>query len=154
MYLRRRNLNLSIERAIYEPAKRDAHGNICKPAVRTTRYVGSIKSYARFCEVPSEVISQLSEEERAELQEVLRCNEPKPFTSIDYAISSLHSAARELSTGTEKLKQADIKKLLEGKIKSIDAAWEAFFKAAQEQGLKRKRKSARKSVVATSPSAS
>lgn len=154
MYLRRRNLNLSIERAIYEPAKKDANGNVCKPAVRTTHYVGSIKTYARFCEVPSEVISQLSEEERAELQEVLRCNEPKPFTSIDYAISSLNSAVRELSSSSEKLKQTDIKKLLEGKIKSIDAAWDAFFRAAQEQGLKRKRKSVRKSPASDSPSAS
>lgn len=154
MYLRRRNLNLSIERAIYEPAKKDANGNVCKPAVRTTRYVGSIKSYARFCDVPSEVISQLSDDERTELQEVLRCNEPRPFQSIDYAISSLNSAARELSSGPEKLKHEDVKKLLEGKIKSIDAAWEAFFKAAQEQGLKRKRKSVRKSPVSDSPSAS
>lgn len=149
MYLRKRKFNLSIERATYEPAKKDALGNIVKPAVRSTRYIGSLPSFAPFSDVPKELLQQLTEVEKQELKEALKKNEPTPFGSLDHIPTNLENAAFELRNCVREHGAIEAKKLLDQKIRAADAAWAAFFRAAQDLGLKRNRRVTKKPKVLT-----
>ncbi len=144
MYLRKRNSNLSIERAIYEPAQKDALGNVIKPAVRTTRYIGSISAYSSFSRVPAELLQQLTESEVFELKEALKGNEPSAFAYLDSVPISLMRATKEISACIDEFGVNNARKMLEKRMKAIDEAWVSFFKTAQDQGLKRRRKALRK----------
>ena len=143
MYLRTRNTNLSIERAIYEPATKDATGEILKPAVRTTLYIGSVKTYTPYAAVPSEILDKLTDDENAELKRALIANEPKPFQWLDGIARYLNFATQDIKACHAKHGVDETKRMLEDKVKAADEAWNVFFKTAQEHGLKRKRTGAR-----------
>lgn len=147
MYLRKRNSNLSIERAIYEPAKKDSMGNIITVAVRSTHYVGSIHSFTPFSGVPKEILQQLTEAEKLELKDALKANEPKPFGSFDRIPVTLEIAALEIRAFVKEHGAVEAKRLLDSKMKAAHAAWTAFFKAAQDYGLKRNRRASKKPKV-------
>lgn len=140
MFIRKRNANLSLERAVYRPAVKDAQGTILTHPVRTTDYIGSVRSYTRFASVPGDLLEKLSGEERAELQEALKENEPRRDLWLSQLAFIIGHAASEIKTcvdsigGSEGVK----KKELEVTMKAIDDAWTHFFKTAQEHGLKRK----------------
>ena len=140
MFIRKRNANLSLERAIYKPAVKDAQGTIITHPVRTTDYVGSVKSYTCFANVSPVLLEKLSDEEKTELREALKENEPKSDYWLDRLANSIRYAAGEIKTCVDVSDGSDTvkRKQLEVKIKAIDDAWLHFFKTAQEHGLKRK----------------
>lgn len=140
MFIRKRNSNWSIERAIYKPAVKDKQGTIITHPVRTTDYVGSVKSYTCFASVSPYLLEKLSDEEKTELQEALKENEPKSDYWLDRLASSIRYAAGEIKTCVDISGGSDMvtRKQLEAKIKAIDDAWLHFFQTAQAHGLKRK----------------
>lgn len=142
MFIRKRNSNWSLERAVYKPAVKDAQGTIITHPVRTTEYVGSVKGYGRFAHVPGALLERLSEEEKGELREALRGNEPQPDYWLNQLDQMIRRAATEIQVCVAVLVGADAgkRKLLDAKMRAIDDAWRHFFKTAQEHGLKRKSK--------------
>ena len=148
MFIRERKFNWSLERAVYKPAVEDTGGAIITHPVRTTEYLGSIKSYSRFAHVSGELLEKLSDEEKSQLRDALKGNEPQHdlwLGQLDYAIR--HAAAEikacvDMSSGENVAKR----KLLEAKMKAIDDAWNHFFKSAQDHGLKRKSRRAVKAL--------
>jgi hypothetical protein len=141
-----------MERAIYRPAIKDVNGTTVTHAVRTTEYIGSIKEYARFANLPDELIEKLSEEEKVELREALKCNEPRQDMWLSLLCSTIRCAASEIKACAE-ASSADAakKKLLESTMKGIDEAWAHFFTTAQDHGLKRRAR--RPTKVKTQPGA-
>jgi hypothetical protein len=152
VFIRKRNKNWSMERAIYRPAIKDVNGTTVTHAVRTTEYIGSIKEYARFANLPDELIEKLSEEEKVELREALKCNEPRQDMWLSLLCSTIRCAASEIKACAE-ASSADAakKKLLESTMKGIDEAWAHFFTTAQDHGLKRRAR--RPTKVKTQPGA-
>jgi hypothetical protein len=140
MYLRKRNSNLSIERAVYEPAIKDEQGAIIKAAVRTTAYIGSIGVHERYRAVPDKILERLSEEEKEELRKALATNEPDPHFWLDELPGYMGLAARQLRDNSKGLANPEEKKSMEARVKRISEAWDKFFKEAQDCGLKRKAK--------------
>lgn len=138
MFFRLRKSNLSLERAVYKPAVKDSAGNVVVHPVRTTEYVGSLKAHTTYSTVPPELMEKLGVSERAELKEILKENEPKG----DYWISSLHHhihwCIHELHIRVKQNSAPESRKTLELQIKAAEVEWRAFFKAAQDVGLKRK----------------
>lgn len=134
MFIRKRNTNISLERAVYKPAVKDAQGAIIAHPVRTTDYIGSVKSYTCFASVSPVLLEKLSDEEKTELRKALKENETKPDYWLERLANSMRYAAGEIkacvdiSGGTDMVKR----KQLEAKIKAIDDAWLHFFKTAQE----------------------
>lgn len=151
MYLRKRKSNLSIERAVYEPAQKDSLGNVIKPAVRSTLYLGSIPSFTSFNNVPKELLQQLTEAERLELRDALKANEPKPLGTLGRIPATLEIATLEIRNFVKEHGPAEAKRLLDLKMKAADAAWAAFFKAAQDHGLKRKGRASKKPKAPLAP---
>jgi hypothetical protein len=140
MYLRKRNSNLSIEKAVYEPAIKDQQGTITKPAVRTTAYIGSIGVRTRYSAVPDKILGRLSDEEKDELRKALAHNEPDPYFWLDGLPHDMGMAALQLRENSRGVANQETKKLMDAKVKKISEAWEKFFKTAQDCGLKRKSK--------------
>lgn len=140
MFIRRRKENWSLERAVYKPAVKDAQGNIITHPVRTTEYVGSVKSYSRFAYVKVDLLQKLSEEEKAALRDALKENEPKPDRRLNQLANTIRCAAGDIKASVDSGSGSDVatRKQLEATIKGIDDAWLYFFKTAQEHGLKRK----------------
>lgn len=138
MYLRKRNSNISIEKAIYTPAQKDDQGCVIKAVVRSTKYLGSVKVWTQFKDVPQKILQELSAEEIAELQKELAPNQPKEFSSLERLSYTLSSASSDLQGCVAKYGLEEAKKLLEARMKTADEAWTAFFKTAQDLGLKRK----------------
>ncbi len=138
MFCRTRKSNLSLERAIYKPAEKDADGKIVVHPVRTTEYVGSISKHIRFANVPADLLAKLDDDEKTVLRLALEDNEPKP----DYWLANLpryvERSAEELSACAGRISCAEERKDLEIRVKAVEAAWRRFFKTAQELGLKRK----------------
>lgn len=151
MYLRIRNSNLSIERAVYEPAVKDSQGNVIKPAVRSTLYIGSFRASRPFGRVPQEILQQLSDIEKQELKEALKENEPKRFQSFDLVPDILQLAASEIRTFAIESGSKETKRQLDLKMKAADVAWATFFKAAQEHGLKRNKRASKRPEVRFEP---
>lgn len=143
MYLRKRNSNISIEKAVYVPAIKDERGTITTPAVRTTAYIGSIRERTRYNAVPDNILGRLSDEEKDELRKVLAHNEPDPYFWLDGLPHDMGMAALQLRENSKGVANPDTKKLMEAKVKKISDAWEKFFKTAQDCGLKRKSKRSR-----------
>jgi hypothetical protein len=142
MYLRERNSNISIEKAIYLPAQKNEQGAVVKPAVRSTKYLGSIHRWTRFNNVPRKILDELSAEEHSELQKALAKNEPKDLAELDALPLQLANASRDLKDCVAKHGIEEAKKILESRLKAADGAWAAFFKTAQTIGLKRKSRQA------------
>lgn len=140
MFIRKRNANLSLERAIYKPAVKDAQGTIITHPVRTTDYVGSVNLYTRFDNVPGDLLEKLSDDEKAELREALKENEPRPDLWLSQLAFVIRRAAGEIKTCVDSIDGSEgvKKKELEVTMKAVDEAWVHFFKTAQEHGLKRK----------------
>jgi hypothetical protein len=151
MFLRKRKFNLSLERAVYKPAVKDAEGIIITHPVRTTEYLGSVKSHSRFEDVSNSLLQKLSDEEKLELKDALKDNEPRVDYWFYQLANSLQYAAGEIKSCVDSIGGGDTvkKKQVEAQMKAIDAAWLDFFKTAQVHGLKRK---ARRPSKAQSPS--
>lgn len=134
-----------MERAIYRPAIKDANGTTVTHAVRTTEYIGSVKESARFAHLPDELIEKLSEEEKVELREALKCNEPSEDMWLSLLGNTIRYAANEIKACAE-ASSADAakRKLLEARMKGIDESWTHFFATAQDHGLKRRLRRAAK----------
>ncbi len=153
MYLRERKSNVSIEKAIYVPAQKNEQGVVIKPAVRSTKYLGSIYSWTRFKHVPEKVLVELNAEEISELQYALAKNEPKEFSDLDALPHSLAIASRDLKDCVAKHGHEEAKKVLAMRLKAVDKAWAEFFGTAQALGLKRKAKRAATKSAAQSTAA-
>lgn len=140
MFIRKRNSNWSLERAVYKPAVKDPQGTIVTHPVRTTEYVGSLKGWERYAEVSSDLLEKLTEAEKLELKDALKGNEVRPDFWLNQLDSDIRRAAGELRVCVELSSGADVskRKLLEAKMKLIDEAWAYFFKTAQDHGLKRR----------------
>ena len=138
MYLRERNSNISIEKAIYLPAQKDEHGTVIKPAVRTTKYLGSIHTWTRFSGVPAELLEELTAEEQSELRQALAKNEPRELAGLEELPLFLGMASRNLRDCVAKRGLEHAKKELDIHLKAAEKAWAEFFKTAQTVGLKRK----------------
>lgn len=153
MFIRRRKENWSLERAVYKPAVKDAQGNIIKHPVRTTEYLGSVNSYSLFAYVKVDLLQKLSEEEKAELRDALKKNEPKPDRRLNQLAGAIRCAAGDIKASVDSVSGCDVatRKQLEVTIKGIDDAWLYFFKTAQDYGLKRKAR--RPSKAPTQPEA-
>jgi hypothetical protein len=147
MYLRKRNSNISIEKAIYTPAQKDDQGCVTKAVVRSTRYLGSVKVWTQFKDVPQKILQELSAEETAELQRELAPNQPKEFSALERLSYALSSASNDLQGCVAKYGLEEAKKVLEARMKAADDAWSAFFKTAQDLGLKRKPRRAKPDVA-------
>ena len=149
MFFRLRKSNLSLERAVYKPAEKDAQGNILVHAVRTTEYVGSISAYTVFSNISRDLLAKLDADEQAELKENLQKNEIPP----DYWLSSLprqlQRCCQELKDCAGLSKGLESRKKLELNVKEAEKEWAAFYKTAQEIGLKRKLNRAKKQLVET-----
>lgn len=128
-----------MERAIYRPAIKDANGTTVTHAVRTTEYIGSVKESVRFAHLPDELTEKLSEEEKVELREALKCNEPSEDMWLSLLGNAIRYAANEIKACTE-ASSADAAKrqLLQATMKGIDESWAHFFATAQDHGLKRR----------------
>lgn len=122
------------------PAQKDEQGKVIKPAVRSTKYLGSIYSWTRFKHVPEKVLVELNAEERSELQKALAKNEPKDFADLDVLPDRLVVASRDLKDCVAKHGLEEAKKILSMRLKAVDNAWADFFGTAQTLGLKRKAK--------------
>lgn len=142
MYLRERKSNISIEKAIYIPAQKNEHGAVVKPAVRSTKYIGSIYSWTRFKNVPQKILLELTAEELSELQNALAGNEPKELANLDSLPHSLEAASRDLKACVSKYGREEAKRVLEISLKAVDKAWSEYFKSAQSVGLKRRSRQA------------
>jgi hypothetical protein len=140
MFIRKRKSNWSIERAVYKPAVKDTEGTVVTHPVRTTEYVGSLKSWERYGNVASDLLDKLTDAEKLELKDALKGNELQPDFWLSQLDSSLRRAAGEIRACVELSSGADVtqRKSLDAKIKAIDAAWEFFFRTAQDHGLKRR----------------
>jgi len=138
MYLRVRNLNLSIERAVYETAVRDENGQELKPAVRSTLYIGSINTSCPYAAVPDVILERMTDAEKSELKSALIKNEPNPQFWLDSIARYLELAAGEMKSLSALGIDAESKDRLETQVKKASRAWDTFFRTAQECGLKRK----------------
>ena len=138
MYLRVRNLNLSIERAVYEPAVRDENGQELKPAVRSTHYLGSISTNCAYRSVPAAILERMTDGEKSELKTALIKNEPNPQFWLDSIARNLELAAGEMRRLSDRGLDSQSKGRLETQVKNASRAWGTFFRTAQECGLKRK----------------
>jgi len=138
MYLRVRNLNMSIERAIYEPAVKDENGLELKPVVRSTQYLGSISIRCPYGAVPDVILERLTDDEKSELKVALIKNEPNPQFWLDSIGRYLELAAGEMKLLSVPGMDASSKIRFELQVKQASKAWEKFFRTAQECGLKRK----------------
>ena len=141
-----------MERAIYRPAIKGTNGTTVTHAVRTTEYIGSVQESARFAHLPAELIEKLSEEEKVELREALKCNEPRQDMWLSLLGSAIRCAASEIKACAE-ASSADAAKrqLLQVTMKDIDESWAHFFATAQDHGLKRRAR--RPAKVKTQPEA-
>lgn len=137
MFLRKRKSNLSIERAIYRPAQKDADGNIVVHPVRTTEYLGSMNAYATYTDAPIDLLAKLDDSEKAELKEFLKVNEPKVDRWLVGLPKSLEWAARDLTLCAGFASSKEDRNALDGYVKAAEQAWNAFYKNAQTLGLKR-----------------
>lgn len=138
MFIRIRKSNLSLERAIYKPAEKDADGKIMVQAVRTTEYLGSMNAHEQYWRTPSELLAKLDEAEKAELKEALKGNESKPDFWLSRLPGNLGDACNDLAVCEALAKSPEARKALEAQVKAVEAAWNSFFKVAQGLGLKRK----------------
>lgn len=140
MFIRKRKSNLSLERAIYRPAQKDATGNVVQHAVRTTEYLGSVDAYSRFTNVSSAVLAQLSDAEKTELRNALAANEISADFWLNQLDHLIRRAADEIKACVDMNGGANVvaKKRLEAKIKAINDAWGIFVRTAQAHGLKRR----------------
>jgi len=138
MFLRIRKSNLSLERAVYKPAEKDSGGKIVVHPVRTTVYLGSVNAYTTYARAPVELLAKLDDGEKAELREALKGNEPKPNEWLSSLPRLLQYAAKELTLCVEHAASPEARKALEAQVKAVETAWNAFFKVAQDLGLKRK----------------
>jgi hypothetical protein len=138
MFLRKRKSNLSLERAVYKPAEKDAEGKILVHPVRTTEYLGSINAYTQYANVPDALLVKLNDAEKTELKDALNSNEPKSDLWLGTLPRYLEYAAKELVSCAELAASAEARKALVAQVKAVESKWNAFFKAAQGLGLKRK----------------
>ncbi len=149
MIFRIRKSNLSLERTVYKPANKDVQGNTLIPALRTTEYIGSMSAHAKFADVPAKLLAQLDEREKVELREFLKKNE----TPQDYWLSNLPCqlgrCSQELKKCAALVDGPDARKALELNIKAAEKEWVAFYKTAQELGLKRRLNRTKKQHVET-----
>lgn len=138
MFLRIRKSNLSLERAVYKPAEKDTNGKIVVHPVRTTEYIGSMSAYAQFSKVPIELLDKLDDGEKAELKKALTKNEPKPNEWLNGLPAHLQLASTDLARCVALATSPEARKTLEAQVKLVEQAWNAFFREAQNLGLKRK----------------
>ena len=140
MFIRKRKSNLSLERAIYKPAQKDAQGNVIQLAVRTTEYLGSVSAGGRFAEVSSTLLEKLTDVEKNELRSALAANEISPDFWLSQLDALIRKAADDISVCVGRCESADVgtKKRLELKVKAINDAWYHFVRTAQSHGLKRR----------------
>jgi hypothetical protein len=138
MFIRLRKSNLSLERAVYKPAQKDLDGNVLVHPVRTTEYLGSMNAHEKFSNVPPALLAKLDEGEKAELMEALKKNDPPQDFWLAHLPRQIERSASELKVCAGLLDGPDTRKALELRVKAIEAAWNAFFKVAQDSGLKRK----------------
>ena len=96
--------------------------------------------YTRFDNVPGDLLQKLSDEEKAELQDALKENEPKSDFWLGQLAFTIRRAAGEIKTCVDSISGSEggKKRELEVTMKAVDDAWTHFFKTAQEHGLKRK----------------
>lgn len=137
MFIRPRNLNLSLERPVYEPAKKSADGKLTSLPRRSTQYLGSIKSYLRFSQVPPDLLAKLTPDECEQLRAALLPNEPRGDEALTRLPRELAQAAQELKTLTKIAANPEVLQQLKAHVSAAEKAWTAFFKAAEGAGLRR-----------------
>jgi hypothetical protein len=137
MFLRKRKSNLSLERAVYRPAQKDADGKIIVHPVRTTEYLGSMNAYSTYACAPVDLLARLDDSEKTELKEFLKVNEPKIDRWLVGLPKSLEGAARDLTLCAGLASSKADRNALDCYVKAAEQAWNAFYKNAQALGLKR-----------------
>jgi len=81
MHIRVTGRRYVLERSIYLPAQKDAEGKVIKPAVRSSKFLGSVELGKPMVAVPKELLAKLTEEETAQLAEKLKPNAPMDETT-------------------------------------------------------------------------
>lgn len=144
MHFRRRADSLTLERSIYVPAVLAADGKtIIEPARRTTKFLGTVPSNARYADVPAKVLDVLTAEERTQLWSALRHNEPASDAKLSELPANMAMAGEELIALARRDPSPEGIAQLRQRWRALEEAWAALQHDAQVAGVRRKSPSKR-----------
>lgn len=141
MFIRQRGINLSLERPVYVPAVKGPDGKTDQvPARRTTKYLGSIKSWWTPDRVPNELREKLTPAELTELDAYLQRNVTPPTDWMAKLPEFMKLAGNDMLTKAQAMRaegKDPRKSVLADQLKAISQAGWELLKAAQAAGVRR-----------------
>ncbi len=146
MHVRTRGDVHYMEHTEYTRAGADPATGAPTPPNRKTVYLGTFPVSQRFGEIPADVLAKFTPKDLAQLKELLAPNEPwgdECLARAAGAIIDTFGEMAQLQGATGKRRERIVER-----VKAIDDAYDAFFKACQGYGFRKVRKNKTEEVAA------